>query len=85
VSRPRQDATSSHSQFRKLLYLSYISGDSNFHLHSYSKVNDEFEDPSVFGDFGFWVPFEIAKKYTEYADSQRAYASVCSCALQPIY
>jgi hypothetical protein len=61
---------------RKLLYLSMISGDGNFHLHSYSKVNDEFESPSVFGDFGFWVPHEIGKKYTEFADSQKTYASV---------
>jgi hypothetical protein len=53
-----------------------ISGDGNFHLHSYSKVDDEFESPSVFGDFGFWVPHEISKKYTEFADAQKTYASV---------
>jgi len=53
-----------------------ISGDGNFHLQSYSRYGGEHQSPSVFGDFGFWVPYEIAKKYTEWADSQKSYASV---------
>ena len=53
-----------------------LSGDGNFHLQSLSHVDNEHVNPSVFGDFGFWVPYEIAKKYTEWADSNKNYAHV---------
>jgi hypothetical protein len=68
--------TNSKMANRDLLYVVMLSGDGNFHLQSYSRVNGPHINPSVFGDFGFWVPYETAKKYTEWADSQQGAADV---------
>ena len=54
-----------------------LSRDGNFHLQSYSRVNGEHASPSVYGDFGFWVPYEVAKKYTEWADQLKSNDVVC--------
>jgi len=48
-----------------------LSGDGNFHLYSYSKVNGPSVNPSVYGDYGFWVPYKLAKNYTGWADDQK--------------
>jgi hypothetical protein len=61
---------------RDLLYVIMLSGDGNFHLQSYSRYGGEHQSPSIYGDFGFWVPYEIARKYTEWADSQKSYPNV---------
>jgi hypothetical protein len=54
---------------RKLLYVVVMSGDGNYHLHAMKRVKDLIADPSVYGDYGFFCPYKVARKYTEWADN----------------
>jgi hypothetical protein len=45
-----------------------INGDGNFHMTQQSRAKGIIADPSLFGDFGFWVPEETGQKYVKAAE-----------------
>src|SRR5215467_6467987 len=66
------------SNNRKLLHSLCISGNGNFHMQSRLTVKDLVQDPSFFGDSGFFVPYETYQKYTEASQALKGRQKVCS-------
>ena len=64
-----QDCHYAHYEWRasntcsKLLYSLCLSGDGNFHLQSRLLVKNLAQDPSFFGDSGFFAPYESYHNY----------------------
>jgi hypothetical protein len=54
-----------------------MSGDGNFHMHAWLKTKGLHLDPSVYGDHGFFAPYELTRKYAEAAESLKAFQEVC--------
>jgi hypothetical protein len=54
---------------RNLLYSLCLSGDGNFHLQSRVLMKNVMQDPSFFGDSGFFVPYQTYKDYTAAAET----------------
>ena len=52
------------NKYRKLLYSLCISSNGNFHLQSRLLVKTLVQDPSFFGDFGFFTPYKVYQDYT---------------------
>lgn len=55
-----------------------ISGDGNFHLQSKSRAKDQQNDPSFFGDAGFFAPFKLVQDYMKESKCYKAMIEVSS-------
>jgi hypothetical protein len=61
-----------------LLFATFLSGDGNFHLQLMQKCKSLLEEPSLFGDLGAWVPYEVYDNYVKAAKNPRATDTVSS-------
>ena len=53
---------------RDLLFSTFLMGDGNFHLQLRTLCKSIQEDPSLYGDTGFWAMQQLYTEYTEAAN-----------------
>jgi hypothetical protein len=67
---------------RDLIYSVFLSADGNFHQQLRLGVKDQGEDPSYFGDAGFFVPTKLYQDYMQVAESLKSDDKVCGQSLR---